>query len=127
MLLSFFYYQSWRQLFLVCFSGGLAWGLAKILKILIHTLRPFEVFPQVQSLFIETGYAFPSGHTLVASAIAFALYFINKKVGYIFMFFALLIGVARIAGGVHFPIDILGGFTLGALVAYLVAYFIKNR
>jgi len=115
----------WRELFLVCFSGGLAWGLAKILKILIHTPRPFEVFPQVQSLFVETGYAFPSGHTLVAGAIAFALCFINKKAGYLFLFFALLIGLSRIISGVHFPIDILGGFVLGALVAYFVKFFLK--
>jgi membrane-associated phospholipid phosphatase len=35
------------------------------------------------------------------------------------MFFALLIGVARVIAGVHFPIDILGGFCIGFLVAYL--------
>ncbi|KKQ28280.1 MAG: Phosphoesterase PA-phosphatase related protein [Parcubacteria group bacterium GW2011_GWB1_37_13] len=112
--------EKWREFFLVCVSGGLAWGLAKILKILIHTQRPFDIFPQVQSLFVETGYAFPSGHTAVASAVAFALFFTNKKVGYVFMFFALLIGFARIIAGVHFPIDILGGFILGALIAYFV-------
>lgn len=105
---------------MVCFSGGLAWGLAKILKILIHTPRPFEVFPQIQSLFTETGYAFPSGHTAVASAVAFALFFTHKKVGYIFIFFTLIIGLARIIAGVHFPVDILGGFILGVLVAILV-------
>ena len=121
LLFSFFYRKSWRQLFLVCFSGGIAWLLTKfVAKILFHTMRPFVIFPQVQSLFAETGYAFPSGHTTVAVAIAFALYFINKKVGYVFMFFALLIGLTRIIAGVHFPIDILGGFVLGALVAYFV-------
>ena len=41
------------------------------------------------------------------------------------MLFALVIGVARIMLGVHFPGDILGGFVLGALVAYAVAYFGK--
>src|SRR3989344_8280725 len=110
----------WRELFLVCFSGGLAWGLAKILKILIHTPRPFEIFPQVQSLFLETGYAFPSGHTMVASAIAFAIFFTHKKAGYVFIFCALLIGLARITSGVHFPIDILGGFLLGFVVVSII-------
>jgi len=36
------------------------------------------------------------------------------------MFFALLIGLARIVAGVHFPLDILGGFALGIAVAFLV-------
>src|SRR3989344_1287270 len=118
----------WREFILIAVSGGLAWSLAKILKILIHTERPFDIFGNVQSLFLEIGYvyAFPSGHTAVASAIALTLFFTHKKAGYIFMFFALLIGLARIAAGVHFPIDILGGFALGAIVAYLVAYFVKK-
>lgn len=112
--------NKWKEFILLIISGGFAWVLAKILKILFHTLRPFEIFPQVQALFSETGYAFPSGHTMVASAIAFTLFFTYKKAGYIFMFFVLMIGVARIIAGVHFPLDILGGFILGALVAYFI-------
>lgn len=118
--------NKWQDFILLFTSGGLAWSFAKILKILIHTERPFDLFPQVNPLFIETGYAFPSGHTAVASAIAFALFFTHKKVGYIFIFFAILIGLARIVAGVHFPIDILGGFIVGIIIAYLVALFAKN-
>ncbi len=40
----------------------------------------------------------------------------------IFIFFAFIIGLARIIAGVHFPIDILGGFLFGGLIAY----FLKN-
>src|SRR3989344_6974683 len=120
LLFSFFYRRRWRDFILVGVSGGVAWVLAKVLKILIHTPRPFEIFPQVQSLFLETGYAFPSGHTMVASAIAFAIFFTHKKAGYVFIFCALLIGLARITSGVHFPIDILGGFLLGFVVVSII-------
>ena len=45
-----------------------------------------------------------------------------------FIFFAILIGLARIAAGVHFPIDILGGYVLGILVACVVKIvFRKNK
>ncbi|OGI95790.1 hypothetical protein A2917_00560 [Candidatus Nomurabacteria bacterium RIFCSPLOWO2_01_FULL_42_17] len=125
-LLFLFFQKKWREFILVCLSGGAAYILAKILKILIHTPRPFDPFPQVQSLFVETGYAFPSGHTMVASAIAFALFFTNKKVGYVFMFFALVIGLARITAGVHFPVDILGGLILGSIVALFMKHFVKK-
>ncbi|OGI68731.1 hypothetical protein A2738_00275 [Candidatus Nomurabacteria bacterium RIFCSPHIGHO2_01_FULL_42_15] len=111
---------NWKEIILLCISGGSAWIVAKILKILIHTPRPFDAFTEMQSLFAETGYAFPSGHTMVASAIAFAIFFTNKKAGYVFMFFALIIGLSRIIAGVHFPIDILGGFVLGAFIAVLL-------
>ncbi|MEI7709464.1 MAG: phosphatase PAP2 family protein [bacterium] len=123
LLFSYFYRKSWREFFLVLFSGGVTWFLAKfVAKILFHTLRPFVIFPQVHSLFAETGYAFPSGHTAVAAAVAFAVFFINKKYGYVFMLLALLIGLARVTAGVHFPIDILGGFALGASVAWLIKF-----
>ncbi len=127
LVFSFLYRKSWRDLALVLFSGGAAWFVSKfIAKLIFHTDRPFVMFSQVQSLFPETGFAFPSGHTTVAAAIAFAVFFINKKVGYLFLLFALDIGLARIAAGVHFPIDILGGFVLGALISFAVAYFVKK-
>src|SRR3989338_8094273 len=83
--LIFLFRSSRKELILLCISGGLAYAFAKILKILMHTERPFVLFPQVTSLFLETGYAFPSGHTAVASAIAFLIYFYNKKAVFLFI------------------------------------------
>ncbi|MDE2399575.1 MAG: phosphatase PAP2 family protein [Patescibacteria group bacterium] len=114
--------QKKKEIFGAFIVGVITWALAYILKILVHTSRPFDILPQVHSLFPETGHAFPSGHATFFMALAVAIFFYHKKAGYLFMFLALLIGIARIAGGVHFPIDILGGFILGALVAY----FMKN-
>lgn len=119
----FFYKKNWKDFFIVFISSGLALFLAYVLKFLFHTPRPFDTLPKVVSLFFETGYAFPSGHATFFMALAFALFFNHKKTGYLFIFFALLIGIARIMAGVHFPIDILGGYVLGILVAY----FLKNR
>jgi len=118
--------QKKKEILMVFFSGIVAWVLAYILKILIHTPRPFDIFPQVHSLFSETGYSFPSGHATFFLALAFAIFFLHKKVGYVFMFFALVIGLARIIAGVHFPIDILGGFALGFVVAYLINKYIRK-
>jgi undecaprenyl-diphosphatase len=78
------------------------------------------VFPQVHSLFAESWYSFPSGHATFFMALAVSIFLSHKKAGYLFMFFALLIGIARIIAGVHFPVDILGGFVIGALVAFFV-------
>jgi undecaprenyl-diphosphatase len=112
--------QRWKEIFLVFFSGISAWILAYALKYLFHTPRPFDIFSNVSSLFSETGYAFPSGHATFFMALALAIFFNHKKVGYIFIVFALLIGIARIIAGVHFPVDIFGGFILGFLIAFLL-------
>jgi len=121
-----FFLQKKKEILLVFFSGCLAWFFAYILKILIHIPRPFAAFLSIHNLFSETGYAFPSGHATFFSALAFSIFFMHKKAGYVFLFFAILIGLARIVAGVHFPIDILGGFILGGIVAYSVAFFTKN-
>ncbi len=115
--------KKWKEIVSVFLSGVFAWVLSALLKLLVHTPRPFAVFQNVQALFSETGYAFPSGHATFFSAIAFSIFFINKKAGYFFIICALLIGLARIIAGVHFPIDILGGIILGLTIAY----FLKKR
>lgn len=115
-----------KKEFLALFiSASFAYVTATLLKILFGTPRPFEALSQVSSLFLEKGHAFPSGHAAVFSAIAFTIFFTHKRAGYVFLFSALLIGLARIVAGVHFPIDILGGFVLGAGVSCLVRKYSK--
>jgi membrane-associated phospholipid phosphatase len=109
-----------KEILFVFFTGALAWVLANALKIFIHTDRPFIALSNVQALFSKTGFSFPSGHATFFMALAVSIFFLHKKAGYIFMFFALLIGIARIIAGIHFPVDILGGFVLGIGVAYLL-------
>ncbi len=106
-----------KEIFHSFIAGIAAWILAYVLKYLFHTPRPFDALANVHNIFPESGYAFPSGHATFFMALAVSIFFFHKKAGYWFMACALIIGIARIAGGVHFPIDILGGYALGALVA----------
>ena len=114
--------QKKKEILRVFLSSFFAYFIAVILKIFFQTPRPFLELLNVYALFPETGFAFPSGHATFFAALATVLFFTHKKAGHWFMFFALLIGLASIIAGVHFPIDILGGFVLGALVAY----FLRN-
>ncbi len=115
--------QKKKEIILVFMTSAFAWILARLLKIIIHIDRPYVALPDVQTLFPESGFAFPSGHATFYMALAFSLLFLHKKVGYIFIFLAFVIGLARVMGGVHFPVDILGGFVLGAIVAYSVKMY----
>lgn len=67
--------------------------------------------------------SFPSGHTGTAMALASAIMFVNWRFGIAAFSIALIIALARIAVGVHFPSDILGGIIVGigsfALVRFL--------
>jgi membrane-associated phospholipid phosphatase len=111
-----------KELSLVFVVSGFAWVVSQLLKFFIHLPRPFVKFTDISPLISESNFAFPSGHATFFAALATAIFLIHKKVGYFFMFLAFLIGISRIIVGVHFPLDILGGFVLGAVIAY----FIKN-
>lgn len=115
-----------KELFFVFFAGSLAWLIAQILKVSIQAPRPFLALSDVRALFPEIGYAFPSQHTVFFTAIAMMMVFFHKKIGYGLLFSAILIGLARIIAGVHFPVDILGGFVLGVTVAYFMKFLYKK-
>ncbi len=109
-----------RGIAIIIFSTGLTYALANLLKLIIQTDRPFILLPDIHTLVSESGYAFPSGHSATIAAFAFGVFFKNKKIGYIALVAMILIGLARVAAGVHFPIDIMGGYALGFVVAFLL-------
>lgn len=119
-----------RDLFVVGVAAGSAWFIAHVLKDIFQTLRPFVADTSMHALFIEPGYAFPSGHATFFMALASSLWFYHKRLSIFFGISAVLIGLARISSGVHWPIDILGGLILGCVVGtgsyYLLRYF-TNR
>lgn len=119
--------QKWREITMVFFSGIFAWVVSQIIKSVMHTPRPFELFTDLQPLFVHGSMdSFPSGHATFFSSLAVALFISHKNIGYVFMFFALLIGLSRIIAGVHFPIDILFGFILGPIIVLFI-YKIKQK
>ncbi len=99
--------------------------LNQLLKRILQRPRPTE-FRIVE----ETGYSFPSGHSMVSMAFyGYLIYLIyryikNKYVKWtlitILNILICLIGISRIYLGVHYTSDVLGGFLLS--ISYLVIY-----
>lgn len=73
----------------------------------------------------ETTFSFPSGHAMASATLAVALIFLfwptrgRWWVAVAAIVFAVLVGISRIYLGVHFPSDILTGWT--AAIAWVVA------
>ncbi len=103
---------------LLVLTGISSWLLAHFLKFIFHIQRPF-IQNNIVPLFHESGYSFPSEHTAVLTALAFAIYSINKRLGIICFIFMFIVALSRIIIGVHYPIDILGGIIVGLFTAYL--------
>jgi len=92
-----------------------------------HRPRPF-VDQQVNQLIEHSASgSFPSGHIAFLFALSAAIYFFNKKIGWLFFGLSFLIGLSRIFVGIHYPLDILGGIVVGILSAVLLKNFINTR
>jgi glycosyltransferase 2 family protein len=69
----------------------------------------------------QTGAGFPSGHAAVAGALAFAVIGYLSRPWIIASFaLAAIVLFGRVYIGAHFPLDVLGGFALGAAAAATV-------
>jgi membrane-associated phospholipid phosphatase len=64
--------------------------------------------------------SFPSDHAAAAFAIAFAVLAFSRRAGAVFLAVAALIGLSRIALGMHYPSDVLAGLLVGLAAAALV-------
>ena len=106
-------------LIFVAVAGGQV--LSSLLKVGIDRPRP----ELVSHLVTETSLSFPSGHAMLSAVTyltlgSLAARFLPGRVAKIYVLslsvlVAVLVGVSRIYLGVHWPTDVLGGWSLGVV------------
>ena len=99
--------------------------LNQILKNIVQRPRPTEY-----KMIDESGYSFPSGHSMVSAAFyGFLIYLIYKNVKNKYLKWSaisllstliVLIGISRIYLGVHYTSDVLAGFLIS--ISYLIIF-----
>ncbi|NMB15461.1 MAG: phosphatase PAP2 family protein [Gallicola sp.] len=80
-----------------------------------YTIRP--LIPREKK-----GESFPSRHTLSILIIAMAFLYINTALGILFLLLGVLLGIVRVAAGIHFPRDVIAA-ALISLVFGLIGFF----
>lgn len=113
----FFFYKKRYAVYLIL-SSGLGGLFNAYLKWLFQRERP-DFYP----LIVEHGYSFPSGHSMASfifyTSLAVVLAkvaknkFLDILIAILFTIIVLLIGISRIYLGVHYPSDVIAGFTAG--------------
>ena len=130
-ILSIIFLKNKKISILIVANLVISTGLNMLLKNIVQRPRP-----EGYRLIEESGYSFPSGHSMVSVAFyGFIVYLIwkkvkNKRLKYLLCtllsILAVTIGFSRIYLGVHYASDVLAGGVLS--ISYLVAYthFIKR-
>ena len=123
-------HRSWRlsleEGIITALAAGLTrFPLGSILKIVFARPRPFVSLAHITPLIAETDFSFPSGHALFFFALATAIFCQDRAWGTLFFVLAVLIGLGRVAAGIHYPSDILGGAIIGILLGWLLYKLIR--
>lgn len=95
---------------------GLALVLATALKLLFDFPRPSAVYGDLAQVIgtAEWHYSLPSGHSTYAALVVGALWpLVGIRLRLTLALYVVLVGWSRIAAGMHFPADVLAGWTIG--------------
>lgn len=116
--------QGNEQLLRTCLLVMVVSPVAELSKLITRRRRPETLY--VEQMRFKT-YSFPSGHSYI-SALVFG--FLALSVGSMFVFgwlaaallllLVLCVGVSRVYLGAHFPSDVIAGWALGGVLAYIV-------
>ena len=102
-------------------AGGtvLAWVVAHMgLKPLVDERRPYLTLSHVEVLLHRTsGPSFPSGHATIAGAVIVGLWLARRWLAAVVAtVLGLLLCFGRVYTGMHYPLDVLAGLMVGAVV-----------
>jgi len=126
-LLSVWFYSRYtkKAALQLTFSAFLPWLLFNKLfpAFIWYRPRPYTANIGVKELvFHRPDYSFPSDHATVLMALTLAAWLMGyKKLGWALFTITIIISCSRVVIGVHYPLDIIGGWvagTVGALIIY---------
>jgi undecaprenyl-diphosphatase len=114
--------RDWGRLLTAGATLGLAFGLGLVASQVYAEPRPFTSHHDIHRLISHAaGQSFPSDHATAAFALGFAmLVFVSRTWGQVLLALAVVIGLARIYTGVHYPGDILGSLIIVLLAVGVV-------
>jgi len=94
--------------------------IARVVGVLINRPRPEAFAGTKELLFHPPTYAFPSDHALFLMFLTTYLYLYGyKKWGNIALFLTIVVSISRVIAGFHWPGDVLAGWVIGGMLAYL--------
>ena len=121
-------YRRWGVLALTVIAIALADWSSMAIKALVDRPRPPLRYAEPKTLVpVPHDASFPSGHAATSFAAATMLSLAFPRFAPALYVLAAAVAFSRVYVGVHYPLDVLGGALLGALVAIALRRLVANR
>jgi undecaprenyl-diphosphatase len=118
--------QRYRFLIFGVVASAAAIVLAKIGSQLYYDPRPFVTHHSVPYFPHGSDNGFPSDHSLLSFTLAFIALRYDRRLGWIALIAAALVGSARVIAGVHHVSDVVGSIIFAA-IGVGVAMWVDNK
>lgn len=105
--------QEKKAMLLAILALPIAILLIKSIHIFYLEPRPFVNYHFLPLADNTPDASFPSRHATIMAVIAFAYTFFKSKWSALFLLLMIAVGISRIYIGVHYPLDVAGGFIVG--------------
>jgi undecaprenyl-diphosphatase len=100
--------------------------LAQFIRFIYPHPRPFLIL-NITHLLTESTSSFPSGHTIFIFGMAAVSSLYSRRLSYFMFVSGLIVGIARIIAGVHYPLDIIGGIIFGILTGWCLDVRVQHH
>ena len=112
-----------RILVRTAFPTLVVWLIVALIKHFFPSPRPFAADLGITPLIsvADPFGAFPSAHAAIFASLAGTMFAKYVRAGKWYLLGAILIAIARVAAGVHWPGDVLTGVLLGLVVGFIIA------
>jgi undecaprenyl-diphosphatase len=121
-------YRRWGTLVLTVVAVAVADWSATGIKALVDRPRPPLRYPEPKTLVpVPHDASFPSGHAATSFAAATMLSLAFPRFAPALLLLAAAVAFSRVYVGVHYPLDVIGGAALGALIAIALRRLVTVR
>lgn len=104
-------------------NSVITYAFVELAKFLIDRPRPMHLLHDISAREVVVfGNGFPSGHTALATVVALTVFpYVPRRFRWLIVVWIVLVAWSRVYLGVHAPLDVLGGFIIGAFVVLVMS------